>query len=121
MFTWVQGGGVGRVAVSSSTGILLLPAEGLCGGTLPEGGDGVGEGREGKRTSEIKARWFLGSSFRQEEKRTRTGAWEWSQGPELEGPPLGAPPLSFVQGPQPVREVNCQPHPLYPGELGCTV
>lgn len=64
------------------------------------------EGRGEKRTSEIKVRWFLGSSIRQDEKWTRTGAWEWSQGPEPNGQPVWAPLLSFAHGPQPGREVK---------------
>ena len=90
-----------RGQVSDSTWTLLLPAEGPCGGCGTE----VGGGRGGERTLESKGRWSLGSSFRRHGRWTRSGAWRWSQDPDLEGrAPLGSSPL-LVHHPQ-LREVK---------------
>lgn len=54
----------------------------------------MGEEKRGETALEFKVRWFLGNSFRQDEKQTKIGAWKWSQGPDLEGQaPSGSSPF----------------------------
>lgn len=54
----------------------------------------MGEEKRGATALEFKVRWFLGNSFRKDEKQTKIGARKWSQGPDLEGQaPSGSSPF----------------------------